>query len=81
MAMSNAELIQWSVAEAAMDCWSQRIFQRAVALAAGTPAATGQPSASNYSCIVFNRATPKTRLNTARTSGHSRRNMPESGAP
>jgi hypothetical protein len=47
MAVSNAAQIQWGDAEAAMDYWSQRIVQRAVALGAGTPAATGQPSASN----------------------------------
>ncbi len=34
-------------AETAMDYWSQKIAQRAVALGAGTPAATSQPSASN----------------------------------
>jgi Protein of unknown function (DUF3313) len=47
MAVSNAAQIQWGDAEAAMDYWSQRYVQRAVALGAGTPAATGQPSASN----------------------------------
>jgi hypothetical protein len=47
MAVSNAAQIQWGDAESAMDYWSQRITQRAVALGAGTPAATGQPSASN----------------------------------
>jgi hypothetical protein len=47
MAVSNAAQIQWGDAEAAMDYWSLRIVQRAVALGAGTPAATGQPSASN----------------------------------
>jgi Protein of unknown function (DUF3313) len=52
MAVSNAAQIQWGDAEAAMDYWSQRIAQRAVALGAGTPAAStpaagGQPPASN----------------------------------
>jgi hypothetical protein len=47
MAVKNAAQIQWGDAEAAMDYWSQRIVQRAVALGAGTPAAAGQPSASN----------------------------------
>jgi hypothetical protein len=47
MAVSNAAQIQWGDAEAAMNYWSQHIVQRAVALGAGTPAATGQPSASN----------------------------------
>lgn len=47
MAVSNAAQIQWGDAEAAMDYWSQRIVQRAVSLGAGTPAASGQPSASN----------------------------------
>lgn len=47
MAVSNAAQIQWGDAEAAMDYWSQRIAQRAVALGAGTPAATAQPAASN----------------------------------
>ncbi len=47
MAVANAAQIQWGDAEAAMDYWSVHITQRAVALGAGTPAATGQPSASN----------------------------------
>ena len=47
MAVANAAQIQWGDAEAAMDYWSAHITQRAVALGAGTPAATGQPSASN----------------------------------
>jgi hypothetical protein len=47
MAVKNAAQIQWGDAEAAMDYWSQKIDQRAVALGAGTPAATGQPTASN----------------------------------
>ncbi len=47
MAVSNAAQIQWGDAEAAMDYWAQKIDQRAVALGAGTPAATNQPSASN----------------------------------
>jgi hypothetical protein len=51
MAVSSAAQVQWGDAEAAMDYWSQRITQRAVALGAGTPAATpaatGQPAASN----------------------------------
>ena len=47
MAVSNAAQIQWGDAEAAMNYWSLKITQRAVALGAGTPAATSQPSASN----------------------------------
>jgi hypothetical protein len=47
MAVKNAAQLQWGDAEAAMDYWAQKITQRAVALGAGTPAATGQPSASN----------------------------------
>jgi len=47
MAVSGAAQIQWGDAESAMDYWSQRIAQRAVSLGAGTPAATGQPAASN----------------------------------
>lgn len=47
MAVKNAAQLQWGDAEAAMDYWSQHIVQRAVALGAGTPATTGQPSASN----------------------------------
>ncbi len=47
MAVSNAAQVQWGDAEAAMDYWAQKITQRAVALGAGTPAAGGQPSASN----------------------------------
>jgi hypothetical protein len=47
MAVAGAAQIQWGDAEAAMDYWSQKIDQRAVALGAGTPAATGQPAASN----------------------------------
>jgi hypothetical protein len=46
MAVANAAQIQWGDAEAAMDYWSQKIDQRAVALGAGTPA-TGQPTTSN----------------------------------
>jgi Protein of unknown function (DUF3313) len=47
MAVSGAAQIQWGDAEAAMDYWSQKITQRAVALGAGTPSAAGQPTASN----------------------------------
>ncbi len=47
MAVSSAAQVQWGDAEAAMDYWSQRIAQRAVALGAGTPAAGSQPAASN----------------------------------
>jgi hypothetical protein len=47
MAVKNAAQIQWGDAEAAMDYWSQHIVQRAVALGAGTPSATGQTSTSN----------------------------------
>jgi Protein of unknown function (DUF3313) len=47
MAMKGAAQIQWGDAESAMDYWSQKITQRAVELGAGTPAATGQPAASN----------------------------------
>jgi hypothetical protein len=47
MAMKGAAQIQWGDAESAMDYWSQKIAERAVALGAGTPAATGQPAASN----------------------------------
>jgi hypothetical protein len=52
MAVKNAAQVQWGDAEAAMDYWSQRIVQRAVALGAGTPAAvapatSAQPAASN----------------------------------
>ena len=47
MAVSNAAQVQWGDAEAAMDYWSQRIAQRAVALGAGSPAVAAQPSASN----------------------------------
>jgi hypothetical protein len=47
MAVANAAQIEWGDAEAAMDYWSVHITQRAVALGAGTPAATAQPSASN----------------------------------
>jgi hypothetical protein len=47
MAVSGAAQIQWGDAESAMDYWSQKIAQRAVSLGAGTPAATGQPAASN----------------------------------
>jgi hypothetical protein len=47
MAVKNAAQIQWGDAEAAMDYWAQKITARAVALGAGTPAATGQTSASN----------------------------------
>ena len=47
MAVKSAAQIQWGDAESAMDYWSQKITQRAVALGAGTPAATGQPAASN----------------------------------
>jgi Protein of unknown function (DUF3313) len=46
MAVSGAAQVQWGDAESAMDFWSQKIAQRAVALGAGTPAATGQPAAS-----------------------------------
>ncbi|HUY19442.1 MAG TPA: DUF3313 domain-containing protein [Candidatus Binataceae bacterium] len=47
MAMKGAAQIQWGDAESAMDYWSQKIAQRAVSLGAGTPAAAGQPAASN----------------------------------
>jgi hypothetical protein len=47
MAVKNAAQLQWGDAEVAMDCWAQKIAPRAVALGAGTPAATGEPSASN----------------------------------
>ena len=47
MAVAGAAQVHWGDAEAAMDYWSQKIDQRAVALGAGTPAATGQPTASN----------------------------------
>jgi hypothetical protein len=47
MAVKNAAQLQWGDAEAAMDYWAQKITQRAVALGAGTPATTGQTSASN----------------------------------
>jgi hypothetical protein len=47
MAVSNAAQIQWGDAEAAMNYWSQKIVQRAVALGAGTPAASGQTSTNN----------------------------------
>jgi hypothetical protein len=47
MAVKNAAQIQWGDAEAAMDYWSQKITERAVALGAGTPIPTGQTSASN----------------------------------
>jgi len=41
MAVKNAAQVRWGDAEAAMDYWAQKITQRAVALGAGTPAATG----------------------------------------
>jgi hypothetical protein len=47
MAVKNAAQLQWGDAEAAMDYWSQRIDQRAVALGAGTPTATGQSAMGN----------------------------------
>jgi hypothetical protein len=49
MAVSNAAQVQWGDAEAAMDYWSGRITERAVALGAGSPAVgtTAQPSTSN----------------------------------
>jgi hypothetical protein len=47
MAVSGAAQIHWGDAEAAMDYWSQKITQRAVALGAGTPSAASQPTASN----------------------------------
>jgi hypothetical protein len=47
MAVSGAAQVQWGDAEAAMDYWSLKIDQRAVALGAGTPAATGQAASSN----------------------------------
>jgi hypothetical protein len=47
MAVKNAAQIQWGDAEAAMDYWAQKIAERAVALGAGTPAASGQTSVSN----------------------------------
>ncbi len=48
MAVKNAAQIQWGDAEAAMDYWSQKIAERAVALGAGTPAAaTGQSTGGN----------------------------------
>jgi Protein of unknown function (DUF3313) len=47
MAVKNAAQVQWGDAEAAMDYWSQKIAQRAVALGAGTPASASQASATN----------------------------------
>jgi hypothetical protein len=47
MAVKNAAQLQWGDAEAAMDYWSQRIVQRAVALGAGTPTASGQSAMGN----------------------------------
>lgn len=48
MAVKNAAQIQWGDAEAAMDYWSQKIAERAVALGAGSPAAaTGQTAGAN----------------------------------
>ena len=47
MAVTTAAQVQWGDAEAAMDYWSQRIAQRAVALGAGTPTAGSQASTSN----------------------------------
>jgi hypothetical protein len=47
MAVANAAQVQWGDAEAAMDYWSQKITQRAVALGAGTPAAAAPAPASN----------------------------------
>jgi hypothetical protein len=48
MAVSNAAQIEWGDAEVAMDYWSQRITQRAVALGAGSPAPAAAPApASN----------------------------------
>ena len=48
MAVSGAAQIQWGDAESAMDYWSLKITQRAVALGAGTPAAAAAPApASN----------------------------------
>src|ERR1700751_2764118 len=46
MAVKNAAQIQWGDAEAAMDYWSQKISERAVALGAGNPTPTGQSSTS-----------------------------------
>ena len=47
MAVTTAAQVQWGDAEAAIDFWSQRIAQRAVALGAGTPAAGSPASTSN----------------------------------
>lgn len=47
MAVKNAAQVQWGDAEAAMDYWSQKITDRAVALGAGTQTPTGQGSASS----------------------------------
>jgi hypothetical protein len=47
MAVKNAEQIHWGDAEAAMDYWSQKITERAIALGAGTPIATAQSAASD----------------------------------
>jgi hypothetical protein len=47
MAVKNAAQVQWGDAEAAMDYWSEKIAERAVARGAGTPAAAAQGSASN----------------------------------
>lgn len=44
MAMSGAAQVKWGDAESAMDYWSQKIVQRAVALGAGTPATNSQAS-------------------------------------
>jgi hypothetical protein len=47
MAVKEAAQLQWGDAEAAMDYWSQKITERAVALGAGTPTPAGQTPASN----------------------------------
>jgi hypothetical protein len=46
MAVKEAAQIQWGDAEAAMDYWSQKITERALALGAGNPIPTGQSSTS-----------------------------------
>ncbi len=47
MAVKEAAQVQWGDAEAAMDYWSQKIAERAVALGAGNPSAPAQNSANN----------------------------------
>jgi len=46
MAVKEVAQIQWGDAEAAMDYWSQKITERALALGAGNPIPTGQSSTS-----------------------------------